>query len=66
MGPVPNLPHVLYAAGPDREGQWWIEFGCRACDPSGRVLWRRACSEPKRTNYWVVMWANQHLHRQGY
>ncbi len=65
MFPVPNLPHVLYSAGPDSHGRWMLNFGCLVCDPSGASLYRRQCSNPAKTNNWVAMWARQHVHHEA-
>jgi hypothetical protein len=63
MERVPNHPYATYNVGYDAHGQYWIELGCAKCNPAGLVLYRKACSNPARSNYWIVMWAQQHLHR---
>lgn len=56
---VPNHPSAQYAAGKDVYGRFWIWFTCTACGDRSQKL----CSNPQRTNYWVVRYSALHLHR---
>lgn len=56
--PVPNLAHVMYAGAADRYGRYFIRFHCRRC---GDVS-QKQCSNPERTGYWVLHYAQQHGH----
>jgi len=56
--PVPNLAHVLYATTTDRFDRYFIHFHCQHC----RDQSMKQCSNPNRTNYWVLVYAGQHGH----
>jgi hypothetical protein len=59
--PVPGLPHVKYAAGPDARGQWWIACKCTKCGP--REDWQKPCSDPRKTDTWVARYGFMHVHQ---
>ena len=56
--PVPNLPHVFYATRTAPGGQYFIGFHCAVCADTSQ----KPCSNPGRTNYWVLVYASQHGH----
>jgi hypothetical protein len=54
--PIPNLPHVEYAYGKDRTGQFWVYCRCLNCGDT----YQRPCSQPTRADRWVVYYGSLH------
>lgn len=60
--PVPNLPHVVYGAGPDAYGRYFITFHCNLCGDTSQ----KQCFNPQqRRDRWVLVYASLHQHVGG-
>ena len=56
---VPNHPYASYGTETDRFGRYWIHLACKRCGDRTK----KQCSNPARTNYWIVQYGRLHIHR---